>query len=464
MLRIRLVAALAVCSASLLASAQSVDIIDPALKARIDRIADGVLQQRGVPSASVAVVQGGKLVYTHAYGLAHIDPDKPAEPDMRYSIGSISKQFTAAAILILQEQGKLKLDDPVGNYVPGLTRGDEVTIREILSHTSGYQDYWPEDYLMTPMMKPATPQEIIDRWAKKPLDFDPGTQWQYSNTNYVIAGLIVEKVSGQKLMDFLEEHIFRPLGMKSVWDSDEAKLTQTDATPYIRYALGPLRPAPKEGKGWMFAAGELAMTAHDLALWDQSLIARTVLKPESYKEMFTEVKLKNGKGTHYGLGVEVLDHDGKLEIEHSGEVTGFVSDNVVLPDDGVAVAVLTNHMAGGAGEIAGLAADTVAGTKRSPAEEQALNIYRGLQKGEIDRSLLAPNLNDYFDAECVADFKSSLGPLGEPLVFRQVGNDSLRGGMTFRHFSIVYPTRRLSLTTYTYPDGKLEQYLVDPAG
>jgi D-alanyl-D-alanine carboxypeptidase len=468
MLKIRLISAAAlVCSSVFLSSArcsaQTVDTLDPALKARIDRIAAGVMEQRGVPSASVAVVQGGKLVYTHAYGKAHIDPDKAATPEMRYSIGSISKQFTAAAMLILQEQGRLSLDDAVGKYVPGLTRGDEVTIRQILSHTSGYQDYWPEDYLMTPMMKPTTAQAILDTWAKKPLDFEPGTQWQYSNTNFVIAGMIVEKVSGQKLMEFLAGHIFHPLGMKSVWDTDQEKLTQTDATAYIRAALGPLRPAPKEGRNWMFAAGELAMTAHDLALWDESLIARSILKPESYKQMFTEVKLKDGKGTHYGLGVEVLEHDGKLEIEHSGEVTGFVSDNVVLPDDGVAVAVLTNHMAGGAGQIASLAADTLAGTKRSAAEEQALAIYRGLQKGEIDRNLLAPNLNDYFDAQTVADFKSSLGPLGEPLTFSQVGKDGLRGGMTFRAFRIVYPTRKLSLTTYTYPDGKLEQYLVDPA-
>ncbi|HEY2859648.1 MAG TPA: serine hydrolase domain-containing protein [Terracidiphilus sp.] len=455
--------AVALMGAAQTPGSQTVDTIDPAVKAGIDRIAAGVMEQRGVPSASVAVVQGGKIVYTHAYGRAHIDPDVAATPEMRYSIGSISKQFTAAAILLLQEQGKLKLSDPVGKYVPGLTRDDEVTIRQVLSHTSGYQDYWPEDYLMTPMMKPATPQSILDTWAKKPLDFEPGTQWQYSNTNFVIAGLIVEKVSGQKLMDFLEEHVFHPLGMKSVWDSDEAKLTQTDATAYIRAALGPLRAAPKEGRGWMFAAGELAMTAHDLALWDQSLMARSVLKPESYKEMFTEVKLKDGKGTHYGLGVEVLDHDGKLEIEHSGEVTGFVSDNVVLPDEGVAVCVLTNHMAGGASQIAGLVTDTVVGTKHSPAEEQALAMYRGLQKGEIDRSLLAPNLSDYFDAQTVQDFKDSLGPLGEPLSFRQMGKDGLRGGMTFRGFRIVYATRRLSLSTYTYPDGKLEQFLVDPA-
>ncbi len=235
--------------------AQTVDTIDSALKAKIDRIAGQVLALRGVPSASIAVVQGGKLVYTHAYGLAHIDPNLPATPEMRYSIGSISKQFTAAAILLLQQQGKLSLDDAVGKYIPGLTRGDEVTIRQVLSHTSGYQDYWPEDYLMTPMMKPATAQYILDTWAKKPLDFEPGTQWQYSNTNYVVAGAIVEKITGEKLTDFLAEHVFRPLGMKSVLDRDEKALTSTDATPYIRAALAPLRLAPSEGRGWMFAAG-----------------------------------------------------------------------------------------------------------------------------------------------------------------------------------------------------------------
>ena len=213
----------------------------------------------------------------------------------------------------------------------------------------------------------------------------------------------------------------------------------------------------------MFAAGELAMTAHDLALWDESLIAQSVLKPESYREMFTEVKLKDGSGTKYGLGVEVTKRDGHRSIEHSGEVTGFVSANEVLVDDGVAVVVLTNHMAGGASEIAQLAASTVAGSAtQTEAEKQTLAIYRGLQQGRIDRSLLAPNLSDYFSEQTVADFRDSLGPLGEPLTFKQAAEE-LRGGMTLRIFRIVYPTRRLSLSTYTYPDGKLEQFLVDPA-
>ncbi len=197
-----------------------------------------------------------------------------------------------------------------------------------------------------------------------------------------------------------------------------AEIPPPDARGYYRHALGPLRPAPREGAGWMFAAGELAMTPHDLALWDESVMARSLLKPESYQEMFTPVKLKDGTNTGYGLGVEVRELNGQPVLAHSGEVSGFVSDNEVLPKSGAAVAVTTNQDAvGAAGEIARLASPLVAGIPLAPAEQQALNIYRGLQHGQIDRSLLAPNLSDYFTAQAIQDFKSSLAPLGEPLSF-----------------------------------------------
>ena len=189
--------------------------------------------------------------------------------------------------------------------MPNLTRGNEVTIRELLSHTSGYQDFWPQDYVPPFMLQPITADKILDLWARKPLDFDPGSEWQYSNTNFVIAGLIVEKASGEPLLQFLSEHIFAPLGMKSVINIDQERLTDTDATGYLRYAIGPLRTAPKEGKGWLFAAGELAMPAEDLAKWDISLINQTVLKPASYAAMERETLLSNGLGTRYGLGVDV---------------------------------------------------------------------------------------------------------------------------------------------------------------
>src|SRR6185436_4805839 len=235
------------------------------LRAQIDKAATDALAKTGVPSASVTVVKDGQIAYVKAYGDARIAPRTPATPEMRYSIGSISKQFTAAAILLLQEQGKLSLDDKVAKYIPDLTRASEVTIRQLLSHTSGYQDYWPQDYVMKPMLEATTARKIMDTWAKKPLDFEPGTKWQYSNTNYVIAGAIVEKVAGIPFFQFLQQNIFKPLSMTSVMDIDQSRLTESDPTGYMRFALAPLRIAPKEGKGWLFAAGELAMTAEDLA-------------------------------------------------------------------------------------------------------------------------------------------------------------------------------------------------------
>src|SRR5208283_4826996 len=315
----------------------------PDLRANIDDIARQILATTGVPSSSLAVVKDGEIAYVQAYGYARLDSHTPARPEMRYSIGSISKQFTAAAILMLAEEGKLSLDDPASKYVSGLTRGNEVTIRELLSHTSGYQDYWPQDYVMPMMLKPVTPEQILDQWARIPLDFTPGTKWQYSNTNYVIAGIIVEKVSGMPLWTFLGKRVFTPLGMKSIADSNEKALPLSDPSGYFRYALGPLHPAPKEGKGWTFAAGELAMTAEDLARWDISMIQQTVLEPASYKEMETAVSLKNGAPTCYALGVGVSLVNGHRVLEHGGEVSGFTAENIVLPDDKIAIVVLTNE-------------------------------------------------------------------------------------------------------------------------
>ena len=207
---------------------------------------------------------------------------------MRYSIGSISKQFTAAAILMLQQEGKLSLDDPVGKYVPGLTRGNEVTIREILSHTSGYQDYWPEDYLMTPMTeahhRPAHSGYVGQKAARL------RSRHPVAVLEHQLRDCRRDRGEGFGRAAVSISHAAHLPAAGHDFGVElrrSAKTPPPDARGYYRHALGPLRVAPKEGAGWMFAAGELAMTPHDLALWDESLIARTVLKPESYKQMFT---------------------------------------------------------------------------------------------------------------------------------------------------------------------------------
>lgn len=433
------------------------------LTEKIDKVANDTLARTGVPSASVAIVKDGQVVYVKAYGDARLDPKTPATPQMRYSIGSISKQFTAAAILLLQEQGKLSLDDKVAKFIPDLTRANEVTIRQLLSHTSGYQDYWPQDYVMPPMMLPTTAQKILDMWARKPLDFAPGTKWQYSNTNYVIAGVIIEKVARMPLLQFLQEKVFAPLGMKSVSDTDQAKLGDTDPTGYLRYALGPLRPAPKEGKGWMFAAGELAMPAAELAKWDISIIDQKLMKPASYREFATDTLLKNGLSTHYGLGVDVNTQAGHRALSHGGEVSGFTAQNVVFPDDRAAVVVLTNQDAASAsGAIAGGIAPLLFATTdpATPAKlEQAKKIFEGLQHGTVDRSLFTDNANSYFSEAALKDFAAGLAPLGAPQSFVQA-SQGLRGGMTLRVYIIRFPQKTVRAWTYEMPDGKLEQYQI----
>ncbi len=445
--------------------AQVQSTLSPELRQKIDHASTDVLTVTGVPSASVAIVKDGQICYLHAYGNGRLDPAIPARPEMRYSVGSISKQFTATAILLLQEQGKLSLDDKVAKFVPNLTRANEVSIRQLLSHTSGYQDYWPQDYVMPMMLQPVTANRILDLWARKPLDFDPGTRWQYSNTNYVIAGVIAEKASGMPLLDFLHKNIFDPLGMTSVTNTDQEKLGDSDATGYMRYALGPLRLSPKEGRGWLFAAGELAMTASDLAKWDLSIINQKVLKPSSYKEFETEVRLNNGAGTEYGLGIEVTMESGRRALRHDGEVSGYTSQNTVYPDDHVAIVVLTNQDAVGApAQIARdiaplLFAETDPETTRKL--EQAKKIFAGLQQGTVDRSLFTDNANSYFSEQALKDFASGLAPLGTPIEFTETRQHA-RGGMLLRVYRVKFAQKTLQAWTYEMPDGKLEQYQVAP--
>jgi D-alanyl-D-alanine carboxypeptidase len=444
------------------ASAQA----DAGLAARVDSIANQVLKATGVPSATVAVVSHGRVAYANAYGCAKLDPCVTATPDMRYAIGSISKQFTAVAALLLQQDGKLSLDDPVSKFIPGLTRGNEVTVRQLLSHTSGYQDFWPQDYVMPMMLTATTPQAIADRWGKQPLDFAPGSRWQYSNTNYTLAGMVVEKASGMPFFQFVRTRILTPVGLASASDFDVNPRAAT-VTGYLRYALGPLRPAPDAGAGWMWAAGELAMTASDLAKWDVSIIDKSLLKPASYAELEREVRLNNGAGTGYSLGLDVGMQGTRFMLEHSGEVSGFTAENMVFPEDSAAVVVLTNQDAAPAsGTIAQQISQALFTTEDALAANrtaQARAIFEGLQRGTIDRSLFTSNANAYFSDQALKDFASSLGPLGTLTSFVQT-RKAERGGMVYRSFRATFPGRSVRAWMYETPDGKLEQYQVAPIG
>jgi len=440
----------------------SVAQIPADLEKKLDDKISSSLKKVGAPSVSVAVVQDGKLIYAKAFGMADIASKRPADVNTRYAVGSISKQFTAAAMLLLEEQGKLSLDDPVGKYFPNLTRATEVTIRQLLSHTSGYEDYAPQDYIIPEWTQPTTPLAVLDRWANKPLNFDPGAKWQYSNTNYVLAGEICEKVSGQPLVDFLREKIFKPLGMQSA--SDWPPEQPADATAYTRYAIGPPRPTKREAAGWYFAAGELAMTPSDLAKWDIAFLERRILSAKSYQEFTREVKLKNGDSTHYALGLTLAEINNMPVFQHGGEVSGFISLNSVFPTRKGAIVVLSNqdvvNMVGPISrQIATLAYLPETKDPSDKDTQQVKQILADLQAGKIDRSLFTANANTYFSDMALQDCKASLGPLG-PLKSVTAVNENLRGGMTHRSYRAEFEKKTLMLNIYLLPDGKYEQFLV----
>ena len=290
-----------------------------------------------MPSASVAIVENNHLVYSHAFGLANVTPPKSATAGrMAYAIGSISKQFTANAILLLQQRGKLSIEDPVSKYFPNFTRASEVTLRNLMTMTSGYEDFAPQDYIIPAWRQNTDPLENATRWATKPLDFTPGTDWQYSNTNYVILGLKpVQKVSGQPLMQFIRENVLDLLHLEGRLQHLHRNAKNFQVTGYVSNALAPVRVLPLEGNGWYFGDGDLAMPASTLATWDIGIIEQKLLSPASYKLFETAFILANGDSSHYGLGTFMLRScNGHREFEHGGEVGGYVSDNIIFPDDG----------------------------------------------------------------------------------------------------------------------------------
>ena len=496
--------------------------LSPEERAKVEAAVEQVRNATGVPSVSVGIARRNEVVYAEAAGSAILprtvgvntggvamqvaavgEKAVKATAGMAYPVGSISKQFTAACILLLQERGRLKLDDPVSRWFPELTRANEVTVRNLLTHTSGYSDYAPQDYTIPAWTRPTNANAVVHAWATKPLDFDPGTKWQYSNTNFELAALIVEKASGESFHDFLWKNLITPLKLEGVLDLDVDR-ERLQVRGYEQHALGPMRPAMLEAPGWYFGDGALAMPVATLLRWDMSIAHRTLLKPESYAAMETPFQLKDGTDSHYGLGVFVQTRNGHRVISHSGEVGGYVANNIVLPDDDLAYAALTNQEASSAaGQVtkaltlqlapflvtaaakqtvaaAGAAAKPAVTAQKPAAEmanvpervagagdadaakEKARAVLAQLTQGKIDRSLFTEDANFYFTPEVLDDFRSSLSPLGAPDSVTE-SSESLRGGMIFRSYSLTYGAKRLQLTTFTTTDGKLEQFLVGPS-
>ena len=429
----------------------------PEKKAAIDATIAEWLADTGAPSVSIAIVDGGDIAYAKAYGNARFDPRVPATAQTRYEIGSISKQFTAAAILLLQEQGKLSLDDRVAKYFPTLAGAGEVSIRELLGHTAGYRDCLPQGFLKPEAAKPISETEFLKEWATQPLDFAPGTKWQYSNTDFHIAGAIVGKVSGESLFAFLQQNIFHPLHMTGVLNADAIPRPAMDVGGYTRYGNGPLRTAPVIGAGWRSGSGGLVMTPGDLARWYISLMDRSLLTARSYDALYKSGRLADGSETDYSLGLDVWNNHGRLGLGHDGGSSGSRADSRAWPAQKIAIIALTNEDWAMAEGVVDRLANVV--LPPTPIEAKARALFAGFQNGTVDRSLLSADANAYLTPAVLADQKTGLAPLGPVRTFA-LQNETKRGGMAERNWKIVTSRARLSAVERTWPDGRIEQFIV----
>ena len=294
------------------------------------------------PGAAVLAVKDGKVILRKGYGMANLELGVPIKPEMVFRIGSITKQFTAVAIMKLAEEGKLSVTDDIKKYLPDYpTHGHTITIHHLLNHTSGIKSYTSVQEILSLMRKDMKPGELIDLFKNQPMDFAPGEQFLYNNSGYFLLGAIIEKVSGKSYEAYIDENIFKPLGMSSSYYGSNTRIIPLRASGYEKGEKG-IRNADYLSMTLPYAAGSLLSTVDDLHRWYQALEAGKVLSQKSLEQMYTPTKLNNGKTQNYGYGWSLGTFSGEKTIEHGGGINGFITDAVRVPEKKVFVTVLTN--------------------------------------------------------------------------------------------------------------------------
>jgi CubicO group peptidase (beta-lactamase class C family) len=434
----------------------------PVNVAWLDSLAKGYVAQKHLVGLSVAVAQDGKIVFARGYGFASLADHAAVTPLTKFAIGSVTKQFTCAAVLLLEESGRISMSDPVSKYFPQLTQAREVTLLDLGNHVSGYRDYYPLDFVDREMGQRTTADSVIAEYATRPLDFAPGTRWSYSNTNFLILGRVVEKVSGVSFGTFLDQHIFTPLDMRATV-YDPAPGGPGMASGYTSFALGAPASVAPEGAGWAGMAGALWSTPSDLLSWDLALVDGKVLSPQSYRTLTTPRRLADGRSTGYGCGDGVGDRGETVLLTHGGAVSGFTAQNTVIPATRSAVVLLTNADFGSLGELnrAILAKliphVSVPAIRGAPALPTATALLSQLQKGQVDRAALGDDFAAYLTPERLAGARKSLaGRIADV----QVVSTAERGGMEVAEVRFKVGARAAAALMYRTPDGKVQEFLV----
>lgn len=430
----------------------------------LDRFLTAQMQQPGRVGLSVAVVKDGQVVLAKGYGRRSMADAKPVTTDTLFAIGSVTKQFTCAAILLLAEDGRLLVNDPVAKYFPNLTRAREITLLDLMQHVSGYPDYYPLDFVDRRMQTPIAEDELLRQYAGGKLDFEPGTKYSYSNTGYILLGRVAEIVTGENFGAFLTRRIFKPLGLEQTAYEPAASDSRL-AQGYTTFALSPPEAIGPEARGWIGAAGGIFSTPRDLAKWSLALMDGKLLKPDSYALMTAPRKLKDGRVSDYGCGLSVRSQSGRQVLSHNGAVSGFNASSAMVPSTRSAVIMFCN-LDGGLGALPGQVfslllkeAPNVPAITGQPAVDVVQSLFAALQNGEINRRLLSDEFNHFLTAEKIASASARLKPLGKPTK-AEILSANERGGMEVTVGRLTFKTDQLRTLMYRMPDGKVEQFFV----
>lgn len=361
-------------------------------EAQVDSILNNQFKKDGTGAAAI-ITQGGKTLYHKGFGLADLENKVPMRPEMVFRLGSITKQITAVAILKLMEEGKLNLQDPLTKYIPDYPApGDKVTIEHLLTHTSGIPSYTDMPVFDGAFMrKDMSPEELINVFKKEPFDFEPGTKWNYNNSGYVLLGYIIEKVSGKSYGDFIEQEIFKPLGMKNSLYGSNTRIIANKAQGYGAGDKGYQHDAYLS-MTLPYSAGSLMGTVEDLAIWNKSIHEGKLVKKETLQKAFVDYRLLNGRQTHYGFGWGIGEMNNEVVYEHSGGINGYLTNALYIPSKDLFIAVFSNCTCEAPIETSEYMATMVLGTykkrKAIRLDSASLQAYTGVFEDQIEEGQL----------------------------------------------------------------------------
>jgi CubicO group peptidase (beta-lactamase class C family) len=435
-------------------------------RAEVDGVVDAAMQELHLPGLSLAVVEHGRVALLRGYGLADVEHRVPVSADTVFEIGSITKQFTAAAVLLLVEEGKVALDDPITKHLQGVPQSwTGITVRHLLNHSSGIQNYLTVSGL--PDLTRLTHDQIAAVFFDRlPLEFQPGETWSYSNSGYLLLGNVIEKASGKSYWDFLRERIFLPLGMTATRSSDPAAIIPNRASGY-EWSRGRLerRPALTEAA---YGAGAVVSTARDMARWDLALRARRLLQRASYDQMWTPLRLAGGAWApfNYGFGWTIDTWQGRRVIAHSGGTPGCSSVIDRFSEDDLTVIVLTNHgdrvIDQIALDIAGLFRPALARPRvpgADPEPELTATLKRALLDlfaGRHDVARFTPAMRLFLQTGTGKGLWDWLSADGELRSFDFAGEERA-GDHRIRRYRAVLGTAHRSFSFLLAPDGTIAQ-------